>query len=83
MSVGSGSTTVEEALAAFDDHLRRVRGVCDGTRVNYARFVRAFLEERFADGRVKVGELDAHDVVEFIRAATCRYRPRTVELVAT
>ena len=82
MSVGSG-WTVEEALAAFDDHLRKVRGVCNGTRVNYARFVRAFLAERFPDGRVEVGELDAHDVVECISAATRRYRPRTVELVAT
>lgn len=82
MSVGSG-WTVEEALAAFNDHLRRVRGVCDGTRVKHARSVRVFLEERFPDGRVEVGGLDAHDVVEFIRAATRRYRPRTVELVAT
>jgi site-specific recombinase XerD len=82
MSVGSDWTT-GAALAAFDDHLRRVRGVCDGTRVNYARFVRAFLEERFPDRRVDVGELDAHDVVEFISAATRRYQPRTVELVAT
>ncbi len=82
MSVGSDWTT-GVALAAFDDHLRRVRGVCGGTRLNYTRFVRSFLELRFADGRVEVGELDAHDVVEFIGAATRRYQPRTVELVAT
>lgn len=82
MLAGSGWTT-EEALAAFDDHLRRVRGVCAGTRVNYARYVGAFLEERFPDGRVEAGALDAHDVIEFISAATRRYRPRTVELVAT
>lgn len=82
MSVGS-CWTVEEALAAFDDHLRRMRGVCEATRVNYARFVGAFLAERFPDGRVEVGELDGHDVVAFISAATRRYRPRTVELVAT
>ena len=42
MSIGSVWTT-EAALAAFDDHLRRARGLCEGTRVNYARFVRAFL----------------------------------------
>jgi integrase/recombinase XerD len=82
MSVGSGWTT-GAVVAAFDDHLRRVRGVCSGTRVNYARFVRLFLEQRFPDGRVEVAELDAHDVVEFIAAATRRYQPRTVELVAT
>lgn len=79
----SSAWATEEALAAFDDHLRRVRGVCEGTRVNYTRFVGAFLEGRFPDGRVEVGELDAHDVVEFIGAATRRHRPRTVELAAT
>ena len=34
--------TLEEVLAAFDEHLRRTRGVCAGTRRNYARFARAF-----------------------------------------
>lgn len=82
MSVGLAWTT-EAALAAFDEHLRRARGLCEGTRVNYARFVRAFLEERFPDGRVEVGELAAQDVVEFIGAAAHRYQPRTLELVAT
>ena len=82
MSVDS-AWTMEAALAAFDDHLRRARGVCAGTRANYARWVRAFLEERFPDGRVQVEELGARDVVGFISAASCRYQPRTLELVAT
>ena len=42
-SVGVG-WSVEEALAAFDEHLRRARGVCAGTRANYTRAARAFLE---------------------------------------
>ncbi len=82
MSVDS-TWTIEAALAAFDDHLRRARGVCVGTRTNYARWVRAFLEERFPDGHVQVEELGARDVVAFISAASCRYQPRTLELVAT
>jgi integrase/recombinase XerD len=82
MSVDS-TWTIEAALAAFDDHLRRARGVCVGTRTNYARWVRAFLEERFPDGRVQVEELGARDVIAFISAASCRYQPRTLELVAT
>jgi integrase/recombinase XerD len=82
MSVDS-TWTIEAALAAFDDHLWRARGVCVGTRTNYARWVRAFLEERFPDGRVQVEELGARDVVGFISAASCRYQPRTLELVAT
>ena len=38
MSVGSDWTT-EAALSAFDDHLRRARGLCAETRTGYARFV--------------------------------------------
>ncbi len=53
MSVRDG-WMVEEALAAFDEHLRRTRGVCSGTRRNYARFVRAFLQTVFPDGPVEV-----------------------------
>lgn len=51
--------------------------------MNYARFVRAFLEGRFPDGRVEVDALHAVDVVGFITAAGRRYQPKTVELVAT
>ena len=82
MSVGSDWTT-EAALSAFDDHLRRARGLCAETRTGYARLVRAFLEERFPDGRVEVAELHARDVSGFIGAMARRYGPRTLELVAT
>lgn len=82
MSVESG-WTAEAALAAFDDHLRRARGVCAGTRRNYSRWVRAFLAERFPDGCVQAGELGAQDAIAFIAASSCRYQPKTLELVAT
>lgn len=82
MPVGSTWTT-DVALAAFDEHLRRARGVSEGTRNNYARYVRVFLEHRFPDGHVEVERIGAGDVVEFIAATVRRYRPRTVELVAT
>lgn len=82
MSVESGWTT-HAALAAFDDHLRRARGVCAGTRVNYARWVRAFLDEHYPDGLVQVEELAARDVIEFVSALSLRYQPKTLELAAT
>lgn len=75
--------TLEDALAAFDEHLRRTRGVCSGTRRNYARFVRAFLRTVFADGPVGVAEIRPPDVVEFVGGLTHRYRPATVELAAS
>jgi integrase/recombinase XerD len=78
-----GVWTVQEALGGFDEHLRRARGVCPGTRRNYARFVGAFLDAVFPDGRVEVEQIGVRDVVNFVGAATGRYQPRTVELVAT
>jgi site-specific recombinase XerD len=70
-------------LAAFDEHLRRTRGVCPEVRHTYARFVRAFLEKVFAGGPVDPERIGVHDIVEFVTAMTVRYRPPTVQLVAT
>jgi site-specific recombinase XerD len=75
--------TLEAALAAFDEHLRRARGVCAGTRDNYARFARAFLQAVFGDDPVEASEIGAPEVVEFVAGLTRRYRPRTVELAAS
>ena len=41
--------TVEEVLVTFDEHLRRVRGVCPGTRRNYAKYFDEFLMAVFDD----------------------------------
>jgi site-specific recombinase XerD len=75
--------TLEEVLAAFDEHLHRTRGVCPGSRRNYARSVRAFLQTVFDDRPVRVAEIHPRDVVEFIGALSHRYRPKTVELAAS
>jgi integrase/recombinase XerD len=82
MSVDDG-WSVEVALAAFDEYLRRARGVCEGTRANYARFAGAFLEEMFPDGLVVVDRIGVGNVVDFIGTAAGHYKPKTVELVAT
>ena len=79
----SDRLTQEEVLVTFDEHLRRARGVCLGTRHNYARFVRAFLQAVFAEGAVGVAEIHPRDVVEFVGGLTRRYRPGTVELAAS
>jgi site-specific recombinase XerD len=74
---------LEGVLAAFDEHLRRTRGVCLGTRGNYVRFAGAFLQTVFADRPAAVAEIRVQDVVDFVAAATRRYRPKTVELAAS
>jgi site-specific recombinase XerD len=75
--------TPEEVLAAFDQHLRRVRGVCSGTCRNYGRYAGAFVEAVFADGPVDVARISAGDVAGFVAGLRLRYQPRTVELAAS
>src|SRR6266436_5309865 len=75
--------TGEHLLAAFDEQLRRTRGLCAGTRRNYRRYAQVFLETVFAGGPVDVGAIHVRDVVGFVGDLTGRYQPRTAELAAS
>ena len=56
--------TTDAVLAAFDEHLRRTRGVCPEVRHTYTRFVRAFLEEVFEGGPVDPARICVRDIAE-------------------
>jgi site-specific recombinase XerD len=75
--------TGEHLLAAFDEHLRRTRGLGAGTRGNYGRYAWVFLETVFADGPVDVAAIHVREVVGFVGDLTSRYQPRTVELATS
>ena len=75
--------TLEGVLGAFDEHLRRTRGVGPGTRRNYARYVGEFLVTLFGDETVELSEIGARDVIGFVGGLSGRYRPRTTEHVAS
>src|SRR5947209_1782846 len=83
MATTRGQWTAEDVLAAFDEHLRRTRGVCAGTRRNYGRYAGTFLETVFDGGPADVAVIRAGDVVGFVGGLTRCYRPRTVELAAS
>jgi site-specific recombinase XerD len=83
LMVSGDRLTREEGLAAFDEHLRRVRGLCAGARSNYARFAGAFLQRACPGGPVEVARIHAHDVDGFIGSLAGCYQPRTVELAAS
>ena len=74
---------VEDVLAAFDVHLRHARGVCEGTRLNYGRYARAFLEAVSAASAADVAAIRAGDVAGFVGDLASRYRPGTVALAAS
>jgi integrase/recombinase XerD len=76
-------SSVDGLLVGFDEHLRRTRGVCAGTRRNYTKFVHAFLGAVFADGPVDVSGIAPAQVIEYVEAVTRTYRPRTAEGAAT
>ena len=67
--VVAGSSTTDAALAAFDDHLRRVRGVCSEVRRSYGRVAGEFLEMVFGDGPVDLARLSASMLC--VRSAPC------------
>ena len=68
--------TREEVLAAFDEHLRRTRGVCVKARRNYARFVRASPAEGVPESPVDAALIQAREVAGFVGGLTSRYQPR-------
>jgi integrase/recombinase XerD len=73
----------ESLLAAFDEHLRRRRGLCAGARRNYVRHVRGFLAVVSVGERVDLSGFAVADVVGHVSELTRRYRPGTVELAAS
>ena len=76
--------TVEEALGAFDEHLRRARGLCSGTRGNYARYTGEFLWAVFPAGRVDVDQIRVGDVIAFYppgKPTPVLHRIATLEVV--
>ena len=81
--MSSQSWSADRTLAAFDEHLRRVRGLSAGTRSNYARFVGEFLEGVFPRGVVDFQRITTRDVTGFVERVAGRCAPRTVEGAAT
>jgi len=75
--------TVDALVAGFDEHLRRTRGVCAGTRGNYTSHVRAFFEKVSVHGAVDPASIGVGDVVDFVGALTRRYQSGTVELATS
>lgn len=75
--------TAEVVLCEFDEYLRRVRGVCAGTRHNYLAHARAFLTAHFGDGPVDVQGIEAGQVRAYVRDLTTRYQTKTVEGAAS
>jgi integrase/recombinase XerC len=57
---------IADELRRYDDYMRRVQGLIEGTRGGRLRIVQRLLLHKFADGPVVIGELQPDDVRKFI-----------------
>ena len=73
----------ERCTQAFERYLREERALAKATIVNYVRFVRAFLKDRFADGPATLSRLRAGDVVRFVQRRAPRLHLKTAKLLTT
>lgn len=62
-------------LANFEDYLIKQRGLSPRTIDHTLRFACRFLDYRFSDGDIELGELRAGDVIGFLQHLMSRKRP--------
>lgn len=76
-------TPVEECVVAYKRYLSEERALASATIVNYAPFIRGFLDDRFGNRRVKLGRLCAGDVVRFVQHAAPRLHMKRAKLLTS
>ena len=74
---------VERSIQAYEQYLREARALSSATIVNYAPFIRAFLKDRFGDGRVTLSRLCADDVVKFVQRQVPHLHLKCAKLMTT
>ena len=64
----TASGPIADELHRYDEHMRDVRGLAEGTRSGRLRIVQRLLLHKFADGPVVIAKLQPDDVRQFIAA---------------
>ncbi len=75
--------TFDRVVAAYEDHLRRVRGLREPTVLRYVAAATQFAREVAACDPLRVSRIRPSMVIEYISATARRVRPKTVATVAT
>lgn len=65
----------------FDRYLSEERGLSISTRINYRSFIQRFLSAQFGDKPVRFADLNATDVIRFIRDQAPRLIPKRAGLM--
>ena len=74
---------VEECVGAYERYLSEERTLASSTIVNYAPFIRGFLDDRFGKRHVTLGRLCAGDVVRFVQHAAPRLHMKRAKLLTS
>lgn len=76
-------TPAERCAQEYAQHLRDGRGLATPTILNYVRFIRGFLTDRFGEGRVRLARLNAGDVVRFVQRQAPQLHLKRAKLLTT
>jgi len=80
---GGRPSPAERCAQAFEWYLHEERALAKATIVNYMRFVREFLKDRFGTGPAMLSRLRAGDVVWFVQRRAPRLHLKTAKLLTT
>ena len=67
----------------FDRYLSEERGLCLATRINYRPFIQKFLTVQFGNKPARLAELNANDVIRFIRKQALHLHPKHAGLMVS
>ena len=77
------SWTLDALVEAFEQHLRRTRGLRERTVQGYSGHVRLLIRHALGEDPVNVSRLGPSDVVGFVVAMTDRFSPSSLKFVRT
>ena len=76
-------TPAEQYVQAYEQYLREERVLAEATIVNYVPFIDRFLKDRFGAEPVKLSNLRATDVVEFVQRQARQLHLKRAKLLTT
>lgn len=74
---------ITQLESSYESYLRVERGLTTATVDRYQRFVRRFLIERFGEGPLRMNDLCASDISDFVVRHTRSMSPRTAQLMGS
>ena len=76
-------TPAEHCTQEYEQYLREARGLAEATVINYVPFIHSFLTDRFGEDSVRLSQLSASDIVQFVRRQAPNLHPKRAKLLTT